>query len=124
MNSIQKRFLLFLFGCIGTRLLFTFLAKTVSLEYLKYLGYLALIPAFGFIIIYLFGFRKTGAEVIGSRIWWNELRPIHGALYGLFSYMAISQNKNAWIVLLIDTLFGLGSFLRHHYISGNFKYLL
>ena len=27
--------------------------------------------------------RKTGLEVFGDKIWWNNLRPIHGILYGL-----------------------------------------
>jgi len=124
MNTIQKRFLLFLFGCIGTRLAFTLLAKNVSLTFLPYLGYLALIAAIGFLVIYLFGLRQTGAEVFGNTIWWNDLRPIHGILYGTFSFMAISQNPNAWIVLLIDTLVGLSAFLRHHFAQGNFRYII
>ncbi len=124
MNNIQIRFLLFIFGCIGTRLAFTLLAKIISLKYLPYLGYLGLIPAIGFLVIYGFGLRKKGAEVLGDRIWWNGLRPIHGLLFGLFSYLAITRNPNAWIVLLADTLLGLVSFLRHHYLVGSFRYLL
>ena len=53
MNSIQKRFLLFLIGCIGTRSLFVIIAKQININYLSYLGYLSLIPAFGFIYILL-----------------------------------------------------------------------
>ncbi len=124
MNNIQVRFILFIFGCIGSRLVFTLLAKYISLKNLPYLGYISLIPAIGFLIIYFLGLRKIGAEVLGDRIWWNKLRPIHGLLYGLFSYLAITQNSNAWIVLLFDTLFGLTMFLHHHYISGSFRYLL
>ncbi len=123
MNNIQKRFLLFLIGCIGTRLAFTLLAKNISLRYLQYLGYLATIPAIGFLVIYFLGLRKTGLEVMGDRIWWNGLRPVHGLFYGLFSYLAITRNPEAWIALLSDTLLGLFSFLYHHYTSGNFKYL-
>ncbi len=84
MNNIQKRFLLFLIGCIGTRSLFVIIAKMISLNYLPYLGYLALIPAIGFIYIYLTGSRNTGAEVFGDKIWWNNLRPIHSILYFIF----------------------------------------
>ena len=124
MNTIQKRFLLFLFGCIGTRLAFTLLAKNISLAFLPYLGYLALIPAIGFLVIYVFGLRKTGVEVFGNAIWWNDLRPLHAIFYGTFSYLAIQKNSKAWIVLLIDTLVGLGVFLRHHYLRGNVSLLL
>jgi len=52
MNTIQKRFLLFLIGCIGTRFLFVYVAKNVDTQYLQYLGYLALLPAIGFFYIY------------------------------------------------------------------------
>jgi hypothetical protein len=124
MNNIQKRFLLFLFGCIGTRSLFVVLAKKANIEYLKYMGYLALLPAIGFIYIYLTGSRKTGAEVFGEKIWWNDLRPIHSLLYFLFAYNAIIGNKNAWIYLLVDVLFGLLSFLIFHYRNGDFSKLL
>jgi hypothetical protein len=114
MNTIQKRILLFLIGCIGTRLFLVYLAKNINIRLLKYMGYLALIPAIGFIYIYLTGSRQTGAEVFGDKIWWNNLRPIHGLLYLLFSYNAINGNKYAWIYLLIDVLFGLTSFLIYH----------
>jgi hypothetical protein len=119
MNTIQKRFLLFLIGCIGSRLLLVYLAKNVSLNYLKYMGYLAFLPAFGFIYIYLTGTRKTGAEVFGDKIWWNNLRPIHALFYFLFAYNAINGNKSAWIYLLVDVLFGLTSFLTYHFILHN-----
>ena len=60
MNTIQKRFLLFLFGCIGTRTLFVFLAKNASKTYLHYMGYLSILPAIGFFYLFFTGSRKTG----------------------------------------------------------------
>ena len=124
MNNIQKRFLLFLIGCIGLRSLFVILAKNASVNYLKYLGYLALLPAVGFLYIFFTGSRQTGEEVFGDKIWWNNLRPIHAVLYLLFSYNAIIGNKNSWIYLLVDVLFGLSSFLLHHYFNGDVIKLL
>lgn len=124
MNNIQKRFLLFLIGCIGTRSLLVYLAKTTNKTYLMYMGYLALLPAFGFFYLFLTGSRKTGAEVFGDKIWWNYLRPIHGILYYLFAYNAINGNSNAWKYLLVDVMVGLSSFLAFHYSEGNFVYLL
>ena len=120
MNHLQQRFLMFLIGCIGTRSLFVIIAKNINTKYLKYLGYLALLPAIGFMYIYLTGARKTGAEVFGEKIWWNNLRPIHSILYFLFAYNAIMGNKQSWIYLLVDVLIGLISFLIHHYVNGNF----
>ena len=124
MNDIQKRFLLFLIGCIGIRTLFVIIAKNVSINYLPILGYLALLPAIGFIYIFVTGSRKTGAEVFGEKIWWNNLRPLHAVLYGLFACNAIIGNKNAWMYLLIDVTFGLVSFLSFHYSNGDFSKLL
>ena len=123
MNDIQKRFLLFLIGCIGTRALFVYIAKNIDVKYLPLLGYLALLPAIGFIYIYLTGSRKTGGEVFGEKIWWNDLRPIHSLLYFLFAYNAIIGNNKAWIYLLVDVIFGLISFLIFHFKNGDFKKL-
>lgn len=123
MNTVQKRFLLFLVGCIGTRSLFVYLAKKVSTQILMYMGYLALLPAIGFLYIYFSGARQTGAEVFGDKIWWNNLRPIHSALYFTFAYNAINGNPMAWVYLLIDVVIGLISFLSFHFYNGDFKKL-
>lgn len=120
MNTIHKRILLFLIGCIGSRSLLVYIAKTVDINYLPYLGYLALLPAAGFLYIFVSGIRKTGLEVFGEKIWWNNLRPIHALLYTLFAYNAIHKNKKAWMILLADVTFGLVSFLWHHYSVGSF----
>ena len=123
MNDIQKRFLLFLIGCIGTRALFVYVAKNAGPKYLPLLGYLALLPAIGFMYIFLTGSRKTGGEVFGEKIWWNDLRPLHSLLYFLFAYNAIIGNNKAWIYLLVDVIFGLISFLIFHFKNGDFKKL-
>jgi hypothetical protein len=122
MNQLQKRFLMFLIGCIGVRSLFVIIAK-YSGNYLKYLGYLALLPAIGFMYIYLSGIRNTGLGAFGEKIWWNHLRPVHSILYFLFAYNAIIGNKKAWIYLLADVLIALISFLIYHYVNDDFSKL-
>ena len=117
MDPLHKRYLLFLFGCIGTRSLFAFAAKIISLEYLPILGYIAILPIIGFIYIYITGARKTGIEVGGEKIWWNSLRPVHALMYSLFAYNAISRNRNAWYYLAADVILGLVAFLAHHLFS-------
>jgi len=121
MNDLQKRFALFLFGCIGLRSLLVYITKTTGGKYLQFLGYVAVIPTIGFSYIFLTGSRKTGGEVFGDRIWWDNLRPIHAILYGLFSYNAITKNRGAWIYLLIDVIIGFISFLVYHYREDNFS---
>jgi hypothetical protein len=125
MNNIQKRFLLFLIGCIGLRSLFVYLAKTLPTEYLQIMGFLALIPAIGFIYIFFTGVRQRGFEVFNDKIWWNDLRPIHSFLYFCFAYFAINKVNNiAWKFLFVDVLLGLIFFLLHHYEAGSFKNLI
>ena len=124
MNTIQKRFLLFLFGCIGTRTLLVYLAKNANKTYLLYMGYLAILPAIGFFYLFITDSRKTGPEVFGDKIWWNNLRPIHGLMYALFAYHAINGNDFAWIYLLIDVVIGLVSFLSFHIYNNSFNKLL
>ena len=123
MNTTQKRFLLFLFGCIGTRSLLVYLAKSDNKTYLRYMGYLSILPAIGFFYLFLSGSRQTGVEVFGDKIWWNDLRPIHGIIYLLFAYNAINGNTFAWIYLLVDIIIGLVSFLSFHYYNNDFTKL-
>jgi hypothetical protein len=108
---------------MGTRSLLVYMAKTTNKTLLMFLGYLALLPAIGFFYLYFSGSRKTGFEVFGDKIWWNNLRPVHGLIYTLFAYNAINGNLNAWIYLLVDIIFGLTSFFIFHYYNGDFTKL-
>jgi hypothetical protein len=122
-NTLQTRILLFLIGCIGSRTLLAYIAKHASLTVLQYMGYLALLPAIGFMYIFITGSRKSGPEVFGDKIWWNDLRPIHSLLYFGFAYNAIIGNKEAWIYLFIDVILGLISFMMFHSLNGDFSKL-
>jgi hypothetical protein len=122
--QLKFRFLLFIFGCIGSRLAFTIVSAFASGWFLRVLGLIALGPVIGWFYIIFIGKRDTGLEVLGEKIWWKNLRPIHMLLWAFFAYLAIMSNHNAWIVLLIDTLFGLGAFLVHHYQEGNLNKLI
>ena len=124
MNDIQKRFFLFLFICVPLRLMFVYLVTQVTTKDLKMLGYISILPALGFIYIYMTGSRKKGIETQGDEIWWNSLRPIHSLLYFLFAYTAINNMKDhVYKPLLADIILGLISFLVYHKKIDNFKYL-
>lgn len=114
---MDTRTMLFLFGCMGTRLGLVYIAYNFP-QFLKTMGLLALVPAFGFMYIYFTGSRKTGPETFGDPIWWNNLRPVHGILWFTFAYMAINGMKDAWKVLLADVLLGFVAYLYHKKILG------
>jgi len=123
MNSMQKRFLMFLGGCIPVRLFIVWLAKTSPLKYLPYLGYIALLPAFGMLYLYFTGKRTSGPETQGAPIWWVPFRIVHGLFYFFFAFFAIYKIANAYQFLLADVFIGLCLFLWHHYNKGDFKKL-
>ena len=116
-----KRMLLFLFGCIGTRCLLAYIAKKINPEYLQYMGYIALIISLSFIYLFLFGNKKADSQLEWSgdkKIWWNNLRVVHGINYLIFAILAIGKNKNAWIPLAVDVTIGLIAWIVHHTSSG------
>ncbi len=111
--------ILFLVGCIGTRAAFAYGAKVVAPTTLQIMGALALIPVIGWSYIIFIGERDTGPEVLGGRIWWQNIRIVHLTLYLIFAAMALMKRPDAWIVLAVDVLFGLGAFLAHHFAGWN-----
>ena len=116
MNSFYKRILLFSFLCIPTRFAFMYLSKVYSNMYSNYFIFLALVFSIMEFYIYLTDSRKTGAEVFGNDIWWNELRPIHAILYLLFCIYTYKKNHYAYIPLLIDIIIGIIAFILYHSI--------
>ena len=104
--------LLFLIGCLGTRLLIAVISKYIPLDYLPYVGYLALLPFIGFIYLYINDLRQIKGFA-GGKVWWNNYRPLHAVLYLLFALYAIKKKPFAWIVLLIDALIGFMVWIIH-----------
>jgi hypothetical protein len=115
----SKRLLLFLFGCIGMRIILAYSSKKIPADYLPYLGIITLAIGIGLFYYYFSGKRKTGPETFGDEIWWNDLRPLHGSLYILFSLLAFQKCSYAWIVLALDTFIGLTAFLIFHHKKGD-----
>jgi len=124
MTPLRIRFLLFIFGCILTRSLFTIFTYYAQGWILKIAGMLAILPVIGWFYIIFVTERNTGPEVLGGTIWWQKLRPIHMLLWGFFAYLAINENRMAFVPLAIDTVFGLVSFLVFHYSNGDLKKML
>ena len=121
MNKLQKRFTLFLLGCIPVRFLFVSVAKNIPINYLPLTAPITLIMGLGFFYTFFSG-KKTGST-FNQIAWWNNLRPIHGLLYILYSYYAYKKNSDAYKILLFDVIFGLLSFFIYHISVGSFKKL-
>ena len=121
MNKLQKRFTLFLLGCIPVRFLFVYIAKNIPINYLPLTAPITLIMGLGFFSTF-FSEKKTGST-FNQIAWWNNLRPIHGLLYILYSYYAYKKNSDAYKILLFDVIFGLLSFFIYHISVGSFKKL-
>jgi len=109
-----KRLLLFLCACIPTRIALVLIYKYINVKFLPYLGIGLLIPAIGFLLLYIFNLRQTGIETGNRIIWWNKLRVVHGIIYLGAAIYALKKEKLGWILLLIDVLIGLISFFIYH----------
>jgi hypothetical protein len=116
MDPMKKRLVLFLAGCIPTRLVLALLSKTYyKSELINFIGIFTLLVGLGFFTIFFLGLRKTGLETGGSPIWWNNLRPLHGTLYLMATwFIFFGKREYAWIPLAFDVSIGLFAFLVKH----------
>lgn len=110
----MQRILVFLFGCMLARFAIVYVAYVIPSKFLPWMSLPALAIAIGFSLIYIKGWRKTGAETGGQPIWWDHLRPIHASLWFLFALLAFKKDRRAWTVLFADTILGLTAFTIHH----------
>lgn len=122
LTPLQRRFLTFIFGCIGVRLLLVHAIRKVKKDNLPVLGYIGLFVAFGFCFTYFSG-KKRGST-FGQKAWWHRLRLVHAFFYFWFARLAIQKKPNAYIPLLLDVTFGLTSFIVYHISVGSFQKVL
>lgn len=125
MADEHTRAVVFLVGCIGTRVGLALLARAVigrgggdggggggggaRAYYARarvLLVVVAVAIAVGFLGHYLFDTRPVAFEA-GGVAWWNALRPVHAGLYIAFAALAARDHPRAWLVLLADALLGL-----------------
>ena len=116
---LQSRIFLFLFLCIPTRLLITYLAYILDDKYKIYFASIIGIISFIFLILYFMNWRLKAFEG-GNNTWWHEFRLIHGILF-LCAFIYITQNsKYSWVPLFIDSIIGLILFIIKHLFKYNF----
>ena len=108
----------FLFGCLGTRSLITWLVyRQWHLPLLAAMGALFVL---GWLYILLIGRRDTGPEA-GGAIWWQHVRPLHALLWATFVGLVVMGNKqDAWKPLAIDTALGFSVWAMHHGMGVKF----
>lgn len=121
MNDTQKRFLLFIFGCIVVRALLVVAAKEGDKTVRKVMGVAAILISIGFMYFFITRSRMNPRETFGERIWWNGLRPVHAVLYLIFGIRALQDDDQAWVVLLVDVIIGFLSYVFH--IARNQEFL-
>jgi hypothetical protein len=88
---------------------------------LKAMALAAICISAGFLYIWSNGLRKTGPETFGDPIWWNDLRPVHSALYAIFAVLAFGEEtqRHAWTVLLADVAIGFAAWIHFHSAPGD-----
>lgn len=110
-----RRAVLFLLGCIPARLAIAVASRSLPATWLRALALPFLAVALGFWAIFVFGWRATGIETGGERIWWNALRPVHGTLWAVAAYMALKgERERVFSILLTDACLGLVAFTVYH----------
>lgn len=108
--------IVFILGCIICRAIIAYGMSYIPTRFLPYMGTITMIPFIGFSYIYLNDLRKVGLETGGKEIWWNDMRPVHGAIYYMFSIMALKSNKHAYLALVLDVIVAIFVFIYHYYI--------
>lgn len=121
---IEVIYILFFTLCIGARSLLALLPFYLSEYQNKIFAFILAIISIGFMSIYVAGFFKengvivAGGKISGEKnIWWNHLRPIHSVFYMIAAYFSFKgQKKKASTILFFDLLFGIISFIMHHFV--------
>jgi len=109
MTSIANRKRLFIFGCLPIRLFLIYIAKKASITQLRLLS----IPAFLISIVFIYQQKKGGNGYFGGPVWWHH--SIHALLWMIFAVLAFRKIQSAYIVLVVDLIVGVISFINNYY---------
>lgn len=122
MNLIT-RIILFLFLCITSRILISYLSIKIQNNYLLWIYFIFIfIIGISFLYLYFTNSRLNALEG-GGKTWWSNFRIVHGINYILASsfillyllkYLNKSYRYYSFYILLSDTIFGLILFILHH----------
>lgn len=110
----NTRMILFFCVCIPLRIVLAYLPTVLDKNYLFYYGFVLLMPAIGFLYLYLSNSRLEAPEG-GGKTWWAQLRIVHGLFYLFAAIYALQMNELAFLPLSMDVVFGFGSYLIKYY---------
>jgi hypothetical protein len=87
------------------------------------MGVVTLIMGLSFFSIYfdIAGADSANKQLQGwmdqdPKVWWNNLRPLHGSFYILFSLLVFLNKKHSYVVLSLDVTIGLIAWILHHFV--------
>ena len=106
MNSKIYRILLYFLLCIPLRSFIIYLAYKKN----KYIPFIILIAGILFTLKY-FNNNINDLGAFGGKVWWNDLRLFHGIMYILYFLLQYFEINNAYIILIIDIIIGIISFI-------------
>lgn len=103
---LDKRVVLFLVGCIGTRLLMAYIPQTLPKNALPIMGIAIAIMGLGFLYLWITNSRLNAQEA-GGKTWWAHLRLVHASLYIAAAIYLFKGDRSASIPLVIDVISGI-----------------
>jgi len=118
----KKLYLYFYLGCIGSRIIITYLlylySKNFNSKHYYFIHYIIGLVFFIFSLttlnIYIFKLRNNKGA-FNNKIWWHDFRPLHSIIYLYIAYINYSHNiKNIWIYFLLDVFYSFIIFTIHH----------
>ncbi|MBI96702.1 hypothetical protein CL656_06125 [bacterium] len=111
MKNISLLFLL----CILIRLLLIYLSLlSYETKYNILFSILYLFFGLGELYQYISKHRKIGG--FGQKIWWDYLRPIHGIIFLISSFLIYNKNNSVKYLLIFDTLIGIIGHIYNYYL--------
>jgi len=113
----SQRIKYFLLACIPSRLILASIPLLLTKYNIntKYYAIITLPIALAFLYLYFANGRMNASEG-GGITWWSDYRLIHGMLFLTASIFLLDNNNLSSLVLLVDTLIGLGAFVNKHFM--------
>lgn len=113
-SATAKRRLLFVGGCIPTRLLIAYVVSRADEKWRQISAVAFTIIGIAMLYLAITGKRLNGPETFGEGVWWTpELRVLHACIYFAFAGLTFAGYGESFYLLYADAFIGLFAFLVH-----------